>query len=242
MVGVLNDMNDLSNATGAAAWQPAQPPKAGIMVYAANNLKSYTDAVFKALVIGPMVAASPFPADNATGVNIDARLRWKGDPTATSHLVYFGSGGVLEAKGMQTDTTFDPGPLEANTTYFWRIDEKNAIGTTIGPVWRFTTGTSTAVRAEEDGTPAEFALLQNYPNPFNAGTIIGFTVGGRVASRVRLTVCDVLGREVALVLDETRMPGNYRVRVDAGDLASGVYLYRMQGGGNVYTKKLILLR
>ncbi len=53
MVGVLNDYDDLAYATGAAAWQPASPPKAGIMVYAANNLKSYTDAVFNALVVVP---------------------------------------------------------------------------------------------------------------------------------------------------------------------------------------------
>jgi hypothetical protein len=51
MVGVLNDFNDLANATAAAAWQPASPPKAGVMVYAANNLKSYTDSVFRALII-----------------------------------------------------------------------------------------------------------------------------------------------------------------------------------------------
>jgi hypothetical protein len=51
MIGVLNDNNDLAFATAVAAWQPKSPPKAGIMVYAANNLKSYTDSVFKALVI-----------------------------------------------------------------------------------------------------------------------------------------------------------------------------------------------
>jgi hypothetical protein len=242
MIGVLNDKNDLTNATAAAVWQPARPPKAGIMVYAANNLKSYTDAVFNALVMGPMVAASPFPADNATGVNIDATLRWKADPTATSHIVYFGSGGVLEAKGSQTDTTFDPGPLEANTTYFWRVDEKNAIGTTIGPVWRFTTGTSTAVLAGREGVPETSSLAQNYPNPFNGTTMIGFSVGGRGAGRVRLTVCDMLGREVAVMVDERKDPGNYRVRFDGAQLASGVYLYRLQVGDVVQTRKLILLR
>jgi Secretion system C-terminal sorting domain len=61
MIGVLNDDNDLAQATAAAAWQPASPPKAGIMVYAANNLKSYTDSVFTALggVLG--VKTNPVP-------------------------------------------------------------------------------------------------------------------------------------------------------------------------------------
>jgi Secretion system C-terminal sorting domain/Glycosyl hydrolases family 18 len=61
MIGVLNDDNDLAQATSAAAWQPASPPKAGIMVYAANNLKSYTDAVFGALVNVQGVKTNPGP-------------------------------------------------------------------------------------------------------------------------------------------------------------------------------------
>ncbi len=61
MIGVLNDDNDLAYATAAAAWQPASPPKAGIMVYAANNLKSYTDAVFGALVTVQGVKTPPGP-------------------------------------------------------------------------------------------------------------------------------------------------------------------------------------
>ena len=240
MVGVLNDMNDLANATAAAAWQPAQPPKAGIMVYAANNLKSYTDAVFNALVIGPMVAASPFPADNATGVNVDARLSWKGDPTATSHLVYFGSGGVLEAMGTQTDTTFDPGPLEANTTYFWRIDEKNAVGTTVGFVWRFTTGTSTAILAEDDGTPAQFELLQNYPNPFNPSTTIPYTLAA--SARVVLSIFNTLGQQIVELQNGEQGAGHHEVRFDAQGLPSGMYFYRLRAGTYVETRKLMLTR
>jgi hypothetical protein len=62
MVGVVNDYFDLAYATAVAAWQPATPPKAGIMVYAANNLKSYTDAVFNALGASVGVALNPSPA------------------------------------------------------------------------------------------------------------------------------------------------------------------------------------
>jgi hypothetical protein len=61
MIGVLNDDNDLAYATAAAAWQPASPPKAGIMVYAANNLKSYTDAVFGALNTIQGLRTNPAP-------------------------------------------------------------------------------------------------------------------------------------------------------------------------------------
>jgi hypothetical protein len=242
MVGMLNDYFDLAHATSAAAWQPAVPPKAGIMVYAANNSKAYTDAIFRALVVGPSQASEPFPADNATGVSVTATLRWKGDPTATAHAIYLGAGGVLESVGERTDTTFDPGTLLPNTVYYWRIDEKNTVGTTIGKVWKFTTGNATAVAGGEADQPAAFALLQNFPNPFNPATVIGFTVGGQQAARVRLTVCDMLGQEVATLVDETRMPGTHRVSFDASHLASGMYLYRLQAGSVVLTKKLLLLR
>ncbi len=242
MIGVLNDYNDLAHATATAAWQPAVPPKAGVMVYAANNLKSYTDAVFKALVVGPSQAAIPFPVDLATGVGIDARLHWKKDAATTSYLVYFGADGVLEGKGEQADTTFDPGPLMPNTTYLWRIDQRNAIGTTIGKLWSFTTGTSTDVQPGGDAMPAVFALRQNFPNPFNPVTTLEYSVGGRTASRVRLVVSDVLGREVATLVDGAQMPGSYRVAFDGSGLASGTYFARYSGGGTVMTRKLLLVR
>jgi hypothetical protein len=170
MVGVLNDYYGVSHAMSAAAWQPPSPPKAGIMVYAANNLKSYTDAVFNALVVPTGVDTNPPTVDEIQG---------------------------------------------------------------------------------------EYALLQNYPNPFNPSTTIEFRVGGAGPSHVRLAVSDMLGREVAVLVDEKKAPGNYRVTFDAADLSSGVYLYRLHArplesaigrdsgsgsGGSVLANKLVLVR
>jgi regulation of enolase protein 1 (concanavalin A-like superfamily) len=110
--------------------------------------------------------------------------------------------------------------------------------------------------------PADFALSQNYPNPFNGETNIGFSLpaqsagsagqsyaGEQVSSRpVSLKVFDVLGREVAILVDGTRVPGRYRVGFDARELPSGVYFYRLQvagtGGTDAFigTGKMILLR
>jgi hypothetical protein len=225
MIGVLNDKYDVAHATSAAAWQPASPPKAGIMVYAANNLKSYTDAVFNALVVAPGVATSPFPANYATNVNATAKLSWSSDPDATSHDVYFGTSNPPESKGNQTDTIFTPALLTESTTYYWRIDEKNSAGTTIGPVWRFTTGVSSAVRAQGDEVPHDFTLLQNYPNPFNPITVIRGQLP--VAGWVTLSVHDLLGREVAMLLNGHKDAGSFQVTFDGTGLASGVYVYRM---------------
>ncbi len=95
--------------------------------------------------------------------------------------------------------------------------------------------------------PAEFRLEQNYPNPFNPSTNIAYTVGGirhQVSgiSNVRLSVYDILGREVAVLVNENKMPGAYKVRFDASGLSSGVYFYRLEAGTFVQTRKLVLLR
>jgi hypothetical protein len=107
----------------------------------------------------------------------------------------------------------------------------------------------TEIRTEGNGEliPTNFALWQNFPNPFNPVTSIRYTVGvvsdqSPAASRVRLTVHDLLGREVAILVDEERQPGNYQVKFDGSGLSSGVYFYKMQAGGFVATRKLLLLR
>jgi len=91
----------------------------------------------------PAKATSPNPAHLATSVSIDANLSWTAGSGATSHDVYFGTNptpGAGEFKGNQAGTTYNPpGSLGYNTTYYWRIDEKNAGGTTTGDVWSFTT-------------------------------------------------------------------------------------------------------
>ena len=87
----------------------------------------------------PGKATGPSPADSATGVSITADLSWTAGSGATSLDVYFGTSSPGTFQGNQAGTTFDPGTLSNNTTYYWRIDEKNDGGTTTGDVWSFTT-------------------------------------------------------------------------------------------------------
>jgi glycoprotein endo-alpha-1,2-mannosidase len=87
----------------------------------------------------PQKATNPNPANIATGVSINATLSWTAGSGATSHDVYFGTTSPGAFQRNQTDTTFSPGTLAKNTTYYWRIDEHNAGGTTTGDVWSFTT-------------------------------------------------------------------------------------------------------
>jgi hypothetical protein len=90
------------------------------------------------------------------------------------------------------------------------------------------------------GTPAGFALAQNYPNPFNPTTNIMIVLP--VQSRVRLSVLDVLGREVSILLADELGAGTYTRQWNASAMPSGMYFYRLQAGSFTETKKLLLVR
>src|SRR4030066_2602802 len=100
--------------------------------------------------------------------------------------------------------------------------------------------------------PTAFALYQNYPNPFNPTTKIRYAIpllrgdeslsasGGAVF--VTLKLYDLLGSEVMTLMNEEKSPGNYEIEINVSELASGVYIYKMQGGSFTESKKMILLR
>jgi hypothetical protein len=104
--------------------------------------------------------------------------------------------------------------------------------------WSRTQVAAGVERGEE--VPAEFALGQNYPNPFNPTTNFEFRIANR--ELVRLIVCDVLGREVAVLVNEVRPAGAYTGRWDASALPSGVYFYRLQAGAFVVSKKMVFMK
>jgi hypothetical protein len=92
----------------------------------------------------------------------------------------------------------------------------------------------------EQAPPTSFALLQNFPNPFNPSTLIRYEVPQ--PSRVTIQVYDMLGREVATLLDEQLPAGRHSVRWNADGFSSGVYMYRMQAGGFTASRKLVLMK
>jgi beta-glucanase (GH16 family) len=99
----------------------------------------------------------------------------------------------------------------------------------------------TGIKPDGDpGIPHEYSLEQNYPNPFNPVTGIKFELPK--TSRLNLRVFDILGREVAILVNDTREAGVYEVKFDGSNLASGLYFYRLQAGSFVQTRKLLLVR
>jgi hypothetical protein len=96
----------------------------------------------------PGKATNPNPANSATGVGIYDSLSWTGHPEATSHDVYFGTSASPPFIQNQTGTVYDPVDMLSQTIYYWRINEKNAVGTTTGDLWSFTTGTASPPRSQ----------------------------------------------------------------------------------------------
>jgi uncharacterized lipoprotein YddW (UPF0748 family) len=108
-----------------------------------------------------------------------------------------------------------------------------------------------SVEDDESKLPLEFELKQNYPNPFNPTTKIKFTtpstdsplLGGARGGYVTLKVYDILGNEVATLVDEYKSAGTYEGEFSAnGGLASGIYFYQLKAGNFVETKKMMLMR
>lgn len=110
----------------------------------------------------------------------------------------------------------------------------------------------TPISHEPSMIPAKASLFQNYPNPFNPTTTIRYSLPSQsinnaqgragVGSQVTLKVHDVLGREVATLINEVKQPGTYTLQFDASRLSSGIYFYQLRAEGFVETKKLILMK
>jgi hypothetical protein len=99
---------------------------------------------------------------------------------------------------------------------------------------------SNEIEVEVDLTPKEFVLYQNYPNPFNPKTVISYQLP--VTGNVTLKVYDILGNEVATLVNEEKQPGVYNIEFNSENLSSGIYIYQLLTGEFTSIKKMVLLR
>ena len=150
--------------------------------------------------------------------------------------------------------------------YLATLDTNTAVGTLVaGPLSvsnltaiAMNAWTATYVReGVDDAVPGAFSLSQNYPNPFNPATVIQYTVaapsslpaggvagveGQSVDSRVRISVFDLLGREVAVLVDEEKPPGTYTVAWNASNMPSGVCFFKLTSGTFTQTRTMALMK
>jgi endonuclease/exonuclease/phosphatase family metal-dependent hydrolase len=128
-----------------------------------------------------------------------------------------------------------------------RVENPSYIGSYLSttsdhfPVWtRFIFDTSVSTEDDFYTTPSTLSLSQNYPNPFNPSTIISYQLPNN--TDVRLDVYDVMGRRVATLVNGMQSAGEQNITFDATNLASGIYIYRLQAGNQVMMKKMLLVK
>ena len=219
------------NAAGVSSWSPVW---------------HFTTIV---VLPGAVVLLEPFngaviPADSVECI-------WRqGQPQILRYWFEFASDSLFQNSQVDTsltatDTVKVLRNLTFNQIYWWRVRAKNAAGW--GPfseIWHFRPEEPVGIEGQED-IPKTFALNQNYPNPFNPATTIAFDLP--LSSRVTLEVFDITGRLVRTLVDGQMPAGRHRViwdgRGEAGQpVASGVYLYRLQAGDFVQTRKMVLMQ
>jgi hypothetical protein len=143
---------------------------------------------------------------------------------------------TLDAYAVVNDSLFvDESPLAESYYYFVRaVDIHENIGNSSSVLYNLT------VVEEETNLPTEYNLSQNYPNPFNPTTTIKYSISK--TQHVKLTVFNALGEVVKTLVNKEQTAGYYSVQFDASKLTSGIYFYRLQAGGFVSIKKMVLLR
>jgi hypothetical protein len=119
--------------------------------------------------------------------------------------------------------------LEARTFDWWSYAYVNLSGLK-----------ATDIREDQHENVQKFRLEQNYPNPFNPTTTIEFALAE--TGEVKLKVFDMLGREVATLIDDRKNAGRHKVRFDASNLSSGVYFYRLKAGDKIQINKMTLIK
>jgi hypothetical protein len=140
---------------------------------------------------------------------------------------------VLEDSSL-VDTTKQLGPLEPGRRYFLRVrGDRGAACGPFGPVYLFVTAPAEVV-------PADFTVEQNYPNPFNAGTEIRYSLRSQIY--VSLRVYDLLGREVARLVDGVVPAGNHTATFSSQAVASGTYFYVFKAGDFRDVRNMVILR
>lgn len=134
-------------------------------------------------------------------------------------------------------------------TYFYRLEQMDTDGKTEYSDTIMVDLLSSVIDDKEE-IPTEFNLYQNYPNPFNPVTTIRYSIpsGVETSYMTSLRIYDVLGNEVATLVNEPQTAGNYEVKFNSShpehgrSMASGVYYYKLQSGSFVQVKKLIIMK
>jgi len=185
------------------------------------------------------------PANYSTDLTLTPTLIWNFDTEITNYKIQISTVpnfSVIKDSAIVNGTQYiiPAGKLNTATTYFWRVNATNSVGT--GPwsdIWLFSTVTS-GITTYESEMPNKYRLYNNFPNPFNPSTKIRFDIPKK--SEVKIKIYDALGSEIVKVVDRVLNAGKYEYTLEAGKLTSGVYFYRLQTDNFIETKRMVLIK
>jgi len=217
-----------------------------VMSFNAGGVSGFSDSFSftTGYPISPPLLA--YPLDNTGDIPLDTTLYWHTAEIGNTYdlmvaraLDFNPTSVVVDAQGL-TDTTYNVSGLAAYAFHFWKVRAANEYGAgNWSEAWRFRTINLTGVE-DEIITPTEYGLEQNYPNPFNPTTKIRFKIAAAGFTSVK--IYNLLGQEVAVLLNEYINPGVYDVEFNASNLSSGIYLYRLRVNDYSASKKMILMK
>lgn len=196
--------------------------------------------------------ASPLPPavispDAAGSIVRDPILSWHASESAISYNVQLATSIAFSSASIVADTTvadtlLQVGPLDANRRYYWHVSATNDAGTSFySTMAAFMTGEYFTSVENRERAPFSFALYPNYPNPFNPATTISFHLPQK--DHVRLVLLNLLGEEVKKIVEGDYDAGVHQVQLNASDLASGIYFYKIKASNHFSaTEKLILMK
>lgn len=201
-------------------------------------IRSFTSAVSVPVLL--------FPPKDTINQPVNVKLGWSKVSGAVSYHLQVATNAtfsqtalVLNQKGI-SDTTWQMSGLQGSKKYYWRVAaETPEYEGAFAFQWNFTTGAATAVE-DIRSAPTDFALHQNFPNPFNPVTLIRYSLPE--SRHVTMSVYDVLGKEVMTLINTTQEAGHHTIFLDASNLVSGIYFYRLRAGEFVETKRLMLVK
>lgn len=191
------------------------------------------------------------PIDKATGVPRRTTFNWNRAANATMYHLQVSTNNTFSTTVFDTilaDTATKLNtPLAVLRTYYWHVSAIDTVDSSNYSAFvSFKTGTGIDAVIGSEGTPKEFALYQNYPNPFNPSTMIGYDLPKN--SFVKVTIYDILGREVATLVNGVQQASHQMVKWEPSGLSSGIYFFRIQAqsqdGTNNFTsvKKLLYMK
>ncbi len=204
--------------------------------------------IYKTITGGETIPLAPTllsPANNSTNVSLTPTLFWNTSANATSYKVIVSSmitfGNIVDSATVTTNQrTIPSGKLNVATTFYWKVLANNQYGSSPwSDAWYFST-VITGITKINSEIPSSFSVSQNYPNPFNPITKIEFAIPK--SSGVKITVYDIAGKEVEVLVNEHLQAGTYQTDWNASANPSGVYFYRIQAGAFLETKRMTLIK